>query len=176
MLLQLDALDQNAPVNKMGQVLGSFTPVADQVSTDSLQPYRWVQGGDGGQVLWLSVVGAATFLFVPFEEGSPPTHPPTPMPPSPDLCYPATRCCCSEVFGLQRFRECELIHGRWAMLATLGALVQEGVTGDSWVAAQVRALGAGRRRVRHGGRGAGHGGGKLSAQACSCTSLPLDES
>ncbi len=45
---------------------------------------------------------------------------------------------CSEVFGLQRFRECELIHGRWAMLACLGALVQEAVTGDSWVAAQVR--------------------------------------
>jgi light-harvesting complex II chlorophyll a/b binding protein 4 len=42
------------------------------------------------------------------------------------------------VFGLQRFRENELIHGRWAMLACLGALVQEGVTGDSWVAAQVR--------------------------------------
>ena len=46
---------------------------------------------------------------------------------------------CSEVFGLQRFRETELIHGRWAMLACLGALVQEAVTGDSWVAAQVRA-------------------------------------
>ncbi|KAL4424179.1 hypothetical protein ABPG75_001480 [Micractinium tetrahymenae] len=43
---------------------------------------------------------------------------------------------CSEVFGLQRFRECELIHGRWAMLACLGALVQEAVTGDTWVAAQ----------------------------------------
>ncbi|MBA0697935.1 hypothetical protein Goari_021453, partial [Gossypium aridum] len=25
----------------------------------------------------------------------------------------------NKVFGLQRFRECELIHGRWAMLATL---------------------------------------------------------
>lgn len=39
----------------------------------------------------------------------------------------------SEVFGLQRFRECELIHGRWAMLATLGALVGEASTGVSWV-------------------------------------------
>jgi light-harvesting complex II chlorophyll a/b binding protein 4 len=39
----------------------------------------------------------------------------------------------SEVFGLQRFRETELIHGRWAMLATLGALVAEGTTGVSWV-------------------------------------------
>jgi light-harvesting complex II chlorophyll a/b binding protein 4 len=39
----------------------------------------------------------------------------------------------SEVFGLQRFRETELIHGRWAMLATLGVLVAEGTTGVSWV-------------------------------------------
>ena len=38
----------------------------------------------------------------------------------------------SEVFGLARFRECELIHGRWAMLACLGALVAEGTTGVSW--------------------------------------------
>lgn len=38
----------------------------------------------------------------------------------------------TEVFGLQRFRECELIHGRWAMLATLGALVVESVTGVTW--------------------------------------------
>ncbi|KAK8968017.1 hypothetical protein KSP40_PGU005239 [Platanthera guangdongensis] len=38
----------------------------------------------------------------------------------------------SEVFGLQRFRECELIHGRWAMLATLGALAVEALTGISW--------------------------------------------
>ncbi|KAI3474730.1 hypothetical protein Pfo_029915 [Paulownia fortunei] len=30
----------------------------------------------------------------------------------------------SEVFGLQRFRECELIHGRWAMLATLVPLIE----------------------------------------------------
>ncbi|KAL4442777.1 hypothetical protein ABPG77_006771 [Micractinium sp. CCAP 211/92] len=79
--VDLDELDQNAAKNKAGSVIGAFTPVADQVSTDSLQPY-------------------------------------------------------SEVFGLQRFRECELIHGRWAMLACLGALVQEAVTGDSWVAAQ----------------------------------------
>merc|ERR1712066_891897 len=39
----------------------------------------------------------------------------------------------SEVFGLQRFRECELIHGRWAMLATLGVIVAESATGISWV-------------------------------------------
>lgn len=38
----------------------------------------------------------------------------------------------SEVFGLQRFRECELIHGRWAMLATLGALTVESLTGITW--------------------------------------------
>lgn len=38
----------------------------------------------------------------------------------------------SEVFGLQRFRECELIHGRWAMLATLGALAVESLTGVTW--------------------------------------------
>lgn len=49
-LLQLDELDQNAAVNKAGQVVGAFTPVADQVSTDSLAPYRfvrarWVYGG-----------------------------------------------------------------------------------------------------------------------------------
>ncbi|XP_052485120.1 chlorophyll a-b binding protein CP29.2, chloroplastic-like [Gossypium raimondii] len=31
----------------------------------------------------------------------------------------------SKVFGLQRFRECELIHGRWDMLATLSALTIE---------------------------------------------------
>jgi light-harvesting complex II chlorophyll a/b binding protein 4 len=39
----------------------------------------------------------------------------------------------SEVFGLERFRECELIHGRWAMLATLGIIVAESATGVSWV-------------------------------------------
>lgn len=39
----------------------------------------------------------------------------------------------NEVFDITRFRECELIHGRWCMLATLGALVAELNTGVSWV-------------------------------------------
>merc|ERR1712188_281254 len=39
----------------------------------------------------------------------------------------------SEVFGLERFRECELIHGRWAMLATLGVIVAESATGVPWI-------------------------------------------
>eukprot|EP00798_Chlamydomonas_sp_ICE-L_P004291 gene4291-14401_t len=38
-----------------------------------------------------------------------------------------------EVFGLQRFRENELIHGRWCMLACLGCVVAEASTGVSWV-------------------------------------------
>jgi light-harvesting complex II chlorophyll a/b binding protein 4 len=73
----LDALDQNAPKNPAGRVIGKIQAQPDQVSTESLAPY-------------------------------------------------------SEVFGLQRFRECELIHGRWAMLAVLGCLVGEAVTGVAW--------------------------------------------
>jgi len=38
-----------------------------------------------------------------------------------------------EVFDILRFRECELIHGRWCMLATLGALTAELNTGVNWV-------------------------------------------
>jgi light-harvesting complex II chlorophyll a/b binding protein 4 len=37
-----------------------------------------------------------------------------------------------DVFSLARFRENEVIHGRWAMLAALGVLVAEGATGVSW--------------------------------------------
>jgi len=75
---ELDQLDQNQAQNVAGNVVGSYEPTVDEISTRSLQPY-------------------------------------------------------SEVFGLQRFRECELIHGRWAMLATLGAIVAESATGVSWV-------------------------------------------
>lgn len=76
--IDVDSLDQNLDNNNKGGIVGTFTPVIDQVSNDRLQPY-------------------------------------------------------SEVFGLARFRECELIHGRWAMLATLGCIVAEANTGVSWV-------------------------------------------
>ena len=165
--LQVDQLDQNAAVNKPGGIVGAFTPVADQVSTDSLQPYRWVGGCSlaalqvGGWVLPGRLImqrvreGGThqTGCRVPARSRPPvsaratrvrvPSTCPVERPPtfkftnrrslsgslSPSACR-------SEVFGLQRFRECELIHGRWAMLACLGALVQEATTGDSWVAAQ----------------------------------------
>jgi len=39
----------------------------------------------------------------------------------------------NEVFDINRFRECELIHGRWCMVATVGALVAELTTGVNWV-------------------------------------------
>lgn len=42
-----------------------------------------------------------------------------------------------QVFGIARFRECELIHGRWAMLATAGCIAAEAATGISWVDAQL---------------------------------------
>merc|ERR1712186_298312 len=61
-----------------GNIVGSFKPTVDEVTTQSLAPY-------------------------------------------------------SEVFGIQRFRECELIHGRWCMLATLGVIVAESTTGVSWI-------------------------------------------
>ncbi|KAK9804943.1 hypothetical protein WJX73_001452 [Symbiochloris irregularis] len=48
-----------------------------------------------------------------------------------------------EVFGLGRFRENELIHGRWAMLACLGAIVAEAGTGISWADAGKVELDAG---------------------------------
>ncbi|KAK3255717.1 Chlorophyll a-b binding protein CP29.1, chloroplastic [Cymbomonas tetramitiformis] len=77
-LFELDALEQNDPVNKSGNVFASLTPDTAAVSEDSLQPYN-------------------------------------------------------EVFDIQRFRECELIHGRWAMLGVMGAIVAELNTGVSWV-------------------------------------------
>jgi light-harvesting complex II chlorophyll a/b binding protein 4 len=49
-----------------------------------------------------------------------------------DVVSPSQFAPYSEVFGIQRFRENELIHGRWAMLACLGVFVAEGTTGVSW--------------------------------------------
>lgn len=43
MQVDIDQLDQNKGVNKAGGIIGKFNPVADAVSTDSLQPYSEVQ-------------------------------------------------------------------------------------------------------------------------------------
>ncbi|KAH7435905.1 hypothetical protein KP509_06G083500 [Ceratopteris richardii] len=37
-----------------------------------------------------------------------------------------------EIIGARRFRECELIHGRWDILATLGTLAMEACTSVTW--------------------------------------------
>jgi len=38
----------------------------------------------------------------------------------------------NEAFDILRFRECELLHGRWAMLGLTGAVIAEANTGISW--------------------------------------------
>lgn len=42
MQVDIDQLDQNKAVNKVGNIIGKFSPVPDNVSTDSLQPYSEV--------------------------------------------------------------------------------------------------------------------------------------
>ena len=58
---QIDELDQNAAKNRQGGIVGAFTPVADQVSTDSLQPYRCGGGRsrDAQQLLLYARASAA---------------------------------------------------------------------------------------------------------------------
>ena len=41
--VDIDELDQNKAVNKAGGIIGKFSPVPDNVSTDSLQPYSEVR-------------------------------------------------------------------------------------------------------------------------------------
>jgi len=38
----------------------------------------------------------------------------------------------NEAFDILRFRECELLHSRWAMLGLVGAVIAEANTGISW--------------------------------------------
>ncbi|MFS8013909.1 putative chlorophyll A-B binding protein [Helianthus anomalus] len=151
----LDSLDQNLAKNVAGDVIGTRFESADVKSTP-FQPYsevfglqrfrecelihgRWAMLATLGALTVESVTGvtwqdagkfdldsldqnlaknvAGDVIGTRFESADVKSTPFQPY---------------SEVFGLQRFRECELIHGRWAMLATLGALTVESVTGVTW--------------------------------------------
>lgn len=114
--VDVDELDQNAPKNKPGAIIGQFENRGEQVSAaDSLQPY------DEVRTVLLQSDLVPTLLTTQSFHRSKATLLITFM--------------FFQVFGLERFRECELIHGRWAMLACLGCIVAEGATGVSWVEA-----------------------------------------
>ena len=142
--IDVDALDQNAAVNKAGEIVGAFVGDRNEKvsAKDALAPYDEVRLGPTtlntrSALLMYAMTASRCTKQIDLAVRSVCVRQVA------SGCAVVPHCCphsrlltprrAPQVFGIERFRECELIHGRWAMLACLGCIWAELQTGVSWV-------------------------------------------